>query len=315
MSSKINTNYWGANVSPKIYGDNTMSYGTSSNNIRNLIANGVYNPNTDSFDYSVSPWGIGYSAAGNRGQIVILRNGSRDGSAPGTITKIMFDGMDKENSNRPFALIDENHYFRDSFRWLQSRVGGDITVDSSNYMKNAAVVYGSEYLSQNSTTNGCLSLAKVATYLDYQKYKLRVTGFIYINLDTGTVAGFDFRNTFETIEQAKSRFENFSFPEHMAIVGIRVNLMTYAGASGSPTSWSDYPEMGYNGNAIQLRGHSIGSCINFNQITPTADDETKFKLCFTWNLGVYNNANDEDSFSVSPYDYWSNSPYVQNIPV
>ena len=313
--SKINTSYWGANVDPAIIGGYTYSYGLSSNNIRALIANDAYNPNTDSFDYSVSPWGIGYSAAGNRGQIVLLRNGTRDGAAPGVFTKIMFDGMDKENTNRPFALIDRNHFFRDSFRWLQSRVGGDITVDGSNYMKNAAVTYESEYLSQNSTTNGCLSLARVATYLDYQKYKLRVTGFIYINLDTGTVAGFNFRNASETIEQAKTRFENFSFPEHMAIVGISVDMMSYAGASGSPTGWSELPNIGYPGNGIQLRGHSIGSCINFNQITVTADDDTKFKLCFTWNLGVYNNTYDSDAYASVPHRYWSTDTAAMCFPV
>ena len=315
MGSKINTNYWGSNVDPASYGGYTYSYGRSSNNIRTLIANGAYDPNTDSFDLSVSPWGIGYSAAGNRGQIVLLRNGTRDGAAPGVFTKIMFDGMDKENSNRPFALIDRNHYFRDSFRWLQSRVGGDITVDSQNYMKNAAVTYASEYLSRNSTSDGCLSLARVATYLDYQKYKLRVTGFIYINLDTGTVAGFNFQNANETVEQAKTRFENFSFPEHMAIVGIRVNMMGYAAYSGQPTSWSDYPEMGYMGNAIQLRGHSIGSCINFNQITATADEDTKFKLCFTWDLGIYNNSYNQDSYATIPYRYWSTDTAAQCFPV
>lgn len=313
--SKINTAYWGANVDPAIIGGYTMSYGVSSNNLRNLIANGTYNPNSDSFDYSVSPWGIGYSAAGNRGQIVLLRNGTRDGTAPGVFTKIMFDGMDRENTNRPFALIDKNHYFRDSFRWLQSRIGGDITVDSENYMKNAAVTYDSEYLSQNSKTSGCLSLARVATYLDYQKYKLRIKGFAYINLDTGQVSGYNFQNNFETVEQAKTRFENFSFPEHMAIINIRVDLMTYAGADGSPTGWSDYPNMGYRGNAIQLRGHSIGSCINFNQITPTADDETKFKLCFTWDLGVYNNGANKNSYTSVPYRYWSTDTAAQCFPV
>lgn len=313
--SKINTNYWGANVDPASYGGYTYSYGCSTNSIKDLIAAGKYDPNTDSFDLSVSPWGIGYSAAGNRGQIVLLRNGSRDGAAPGVFTKIMFDGMDKENSNRPFALIDRNHYFRDSFRWLQSRVGGDITVDSNNYMKNAAVTYGSEYLSQNSTKDGCLSLARVATYLDYQKYKLRITGFSYINLDTGQVSGYEFRNTTETVEQAKTRFNNFSFPEHMAIINIRVGLMTYAGADGSPTSWSDYPYMGYMGNAIQLRGHSIGSCINFNQITATADDDTKFKLCFTWNLGIYNNSYASDDYATIPQRYWSTDTAAQCFPV
>lgn len=315
MGSKINTSYWGANISPYNDGTNTYSYGLSSNNIRTLIANGAYDPNTDSFDLSVSPWGIGYSAAGNRGQIVLLRNGSRDGAAPGVFTKIMFDGMDKENSNRPFALIDRNHYFRDSFRWLQSRVGGDITVDSNNYMKNAAVTYGSEYLSQNSTKDGCLSLARVATYLDYQKYKLCITGFSYINLDTGQVSGYNFRDASETVEQAKTRFENFSFPAHMAIINIRVGLMTYAGADGDPTSWSDYPYMGYNGNAIQLRGHSIGSCINFNQITATADEDTKFKLCFTWDLGVYNNSYNQNSYEDVPQRYWNTDTAAQCFPV
>lgn len=319
MGSKINTSYWGANVSPIIYNDHgvtrIMSYGLSSNNIRTLIANGAYDPNTDSFDLSVSPWGIGYSAAGNRGQIVLLRNGTRDGAAPGVFTKIMFDGMDKENSNRPFALIDKNHYFRDSFRWLHSRVGGDITVDSENYMKNAAVTYGSEYLSQDSTTSGCLSLARVATYLDYQKYKLRVTGFIYINLDTGTVSGFNFINATETVEQAKTRFENFSFPEHMAIVGIRVSMTAYAAYDGATATWSDYLDMGASGNCIQLRGHSIGSCINFNQITVTADDETKFKLCFTWDLGVYNNSYASDAYASIPNRYWSTDTAAMCFPV
>lgn len=227
----------------------------------------------------------------------------------------MFDGMDKENSNRPFALIDRNHYFRDSFRWLQSRVGGDITVDSENYMKNAAVVYGSEYLSQNSKTSGCLSLARVATYLDYQKYKLRVTGFIYINLDTGQVSGYDFRNATETVEQAKTRFENFSFPAHMAIIGIKVNMMGYAAYSGAPESWEDYVDIGASGNCIQLRGHSIGSCINFNQITATADEDTKFKLCFTWDLGIYNNGNDQLAAVDVPQRYWSTDRAAQCFPV
>lgn len=313
--SKINTAYWGSNVSPAKSGDYTLSYGRSSNTIRALIANKAYDPNTDSFDLSVSPWGIGYSAAGNRGQIVLLRNGSRDGKAPGVFTKIMFDGMDRENTNRPFALIDDNHYFRDSFRWLQSRVGGDITVDSENYMKNAAVTYGSEYLSQNSTTSGCLSLARVATYLDYQKYKLRITGFNYINLDTGQVSGYKFQDAFETVEQAKTRFENFSFPEHMAIIGIRLGMSGYAAYSGSPTGWCDNPDIGDAGNAIQLRGHSIGSCINFNQITATADDDTKFKLCFTWSLGVYNNGYLEDAYATVPYRYWSTDTAAQCFPV
>lgn len=312
--SKINTSYWGANTDPAIIGGNTYSYGLSTNDIRALIQTNKYDPNTDSFDYTVSPWGIGYSAAGNRGQIVLLRNGTRDGAAPGVFTKITFDGIDKENTNRPFALIDKNHYFRDSFRWLQSRVGGDITV-SDGYMKNAAVTYESEYLSSNSTTSGCLSLAKVATYLDYQKYKLRVVGFIYINLDTGAVAGFNFINANETVEEAKTRFNNFSFPEHMAIVGISVNMMSYAGASGLPTGWSDFPNIGGNGNGIQLRGHSIGSCINFNQITVTADEETKFKLCFTWNLGVYNNSYGEDSYASVPHRYWSTDTAAMCFPV
>lgn len=313
--SKINTTYWGSNVSPAVIGDNTMSYGVSTNNIRTLIANGAYNPNTDSFDLSVSPWGIGYSAAGNRGQVVLLRNGTRDGAAPGVFTKIMFDGMDKENSNRPFALINKNHYFRDSFRWLQSRVGGDITVDSSNYMKNAAVTYGSEYLSSNSTSSGCLSLARVATYLDYQKYKLRVVGFAYINLDTGAISKYEFRNTGETVEAAKTRFNNFSFPEHMAIINIRVDMTGYAAYSGSPTGWTDNPTIGALGNGIQLRGHSIGSCINFNQITATAEDDTKFKLCFTWDLGVYNNSYNEDSYATIPYRYWSTDTAAMCFPV
>ena len=163
--SKINTSYWGANTSPYESGGYTYNYGLSTNNIRNLVANGVYDPNTDSFDLSVSPWGIGYSAAGNRGQIVIQRQGSVDGNAPGIISKISFEGIDKENSNRPFYMPNGGAGGqKDNYEWVMARVGGDCNVDSSNYIIDKR---NSQILASNSSSSNCISNQYACTYLDY----------------------------------------------------------------------------------------------------------------------------------------------------
>ena len=165
MGSKINTTYWGSNVSPYSAGGYTYGYGISSNTIRNLVANGKYSPNTDSFDLSVSPWGIGYSAAGNRGQIAIQRQGSVDGNAPGIISKISFEGIDRENSNRPFYMPNSGAGgARDNYDWIMARVGGDCNVDSSNYIIDKR---NSQILAANSSSSDCISNQYACTYLDY----------------------------------------------------------------------------------------------------------------------------------------------------
>ena len=310
--SKINTSYWGANTSPYESGGYTYNYGLSTNNIRNLVANGVYDPNTDSFDLSVSPWGIGYSAAGNRGQIVIQRQGSVDGNAPGIISKISFEGIDKENSNRPFYMPNGGAGGqKDNYEWVMARVGGDCNVDSSNYIIDKR---NSQILASNSSSSNCISNQYACTYLDYQKYKLKIWGFHYINLDTGATGEYYFTSNTETVEQAKQTFANWNFPEHMAIINIILSPIGYGMASGSPTQWYDSPVPGKYG-LMQMRGHTLGDAYLFNKITYTASAEEKYKLFAQWTLGPYGVRSPQIVYSTIPSNYYSSSPYVRNIPV
>lgn len=310
--SKINTSYWGSNVSQYSDGTYTYNWGVSSNTIRTLVANGVYDPNTDSFDLSVSPWGIGYSAAGNRGQIAIQRQGSVDGYAPGVISKISFEGIDKENSNRPFYIPTRGTGgMYDDYNWIMARVGGDCDVNSSNYIIDKR---NSQVLASNSTSSNCISNQYACTYLDYQKYKLRITGFHYINLDTGDLGEYYFTSNTRTVEEAKQAFANYSFPEHMAIINIIVSPIGYGMVQGSPTQWYDYPTPGGYG-LMQMRGHTLGDAYLFNKISYTQSAEEKYKLYAKWTLGPYGVRSSQITYSSIPSNYYSSTPYVRNIPV
>lgn len=311
MGSKINTTYWGANVDPYTEGSNTYSYGLSSNTIRNLIANGIYNPNTDSFDLSVSPWGIGYSAAGNRGQIAIQRQGSVDGNSPGVITKISFEGIDRDNTNRPFYIPNSGAGgLRDNYNWVMARVGGDCSIDSNNYIIDN---YNSQILAANSTSSDCISNQYACTFFNYQHFKLAISAFNYINLDTGTISQYSFVQN-NSPSDAKTNFENYNFPEHMAITTIYVRPQGYAMRSGSPTQWVTNPVPGYYG-LMQMRGHTIGSAYLFNKIGLNADENTKYKLYSNWHLGAYGVRDTSNPYYTLPRNYYSSSPYVRNIPV
>lgn len=310
--SKINTDYWGTNVNPYNDGTYTYSYGISSNTIRNLIANGVYSPNADNFDYSVSPWGIGYSAAGNRGQIVIQRQGSVDGNAPGVITKISFEGIDRDNTNRPFYMPNSGAGgARDNYNWIMSRVGGDCSIDSNNYIIDN---YNNQILAGNSTSSGCISNQYACTYLNYQHYKLAISAFNYIDLDTGTINQYEFVDNSLSPSDAKTHFENYNFPEHMAITTIYIAPKGYAMYPDSPTGWTAIPVPGYYG-LMQMRGHKIGDAYLFNKIGLNADADTKYKLFAGWNLGAYGVRSSHISYYALPRDYYTSTPYVRNIPV
>ena len=309
--SKINTTYWGANVDPYTEGANTYSYGLSSNVIRDLISNGTYSPNTDSFDYSVSPWGIGYSAAGNRGQIAIQRQGAIDGSAPGIITKISFEGIDRENTNRPFYIPNSGAGgLRDNYNWIMARVGGDCSVDSNNYIIDN---YNSQILAANSTSSDCISNQNACTFFNYQHFKLAITAFNYINLDTGVISQYSFVQS-KSPTDAKANFENYNFPEHMAITTIYVKPQGYAMRSGSPTQWVTNPVPAYYG-LMQMRGHAIGDAYLFNKIGLNATADEKYKLFGGWNLGAYGVRDTYNPYYTLPRNYYSSSPYVRNIPV
>lgn len=311
MGSKVNTTYWGANTDPYSEGSNIYSYGLSSNTIRNLIANGVYSPNADSFDLSVSPWGIGYSAAGNRGQIAIQRQGSVDGNSPGVITKISFEGIDRDNTNRPFYIPNSGAGgLRDNYKWIMARVGGDCSVDSNNYIIDN---YNNQILAANSSSSDCISNQYACTFFNYQHFKLAITAFNYINLDTGTISQYSFVRSGSPTD-AKTNFENYNFPEHMAITTIYVQPRGYAMRSGSPTQWVTNPVPAYYG-LMQMRGHTIGDAYLFNKIGLNATADDKYKLFAGWNLGAYGVRDSSNPYYTLPRNYYSSSPYVRNIPV
>lgn len=310
--SKINTQYWGANVSPYEAGGYTYSYGISTNNIRALLQANKYDPNTDSFDMSVSPWGIGYSAAGNRGQIAIQRQGSVDGNSPGVITKISFEGIDRENTNRPFYIPTRDvGGMYDNYNWIMSRVGGDCKINNDYYLIEG---YKSQVLAGNSTSSNCISNQYPCTFLDYQHFKLAIRAFNYINLDTGVISQYSFVENNVTPENAKTKFNNYNFPEHMAITTIYVSPVGYAMQVGSPTQWTSLPTPGGYG-LMQMRGHTIGDAYLFNRIGLNATADTKYKLFAGWNLGVYGVRDTVNTYYALPRDYYTSRPYVRTIPV
>lgn len=310
--SKINTSYWGANVSPYNDGTYTYNWGVSTNNIRALLQANKYDPNTDSFDMSVSPWGIGYSAAGNRGQIAIQRQGSVDGNAPGVITKISFEGIDRDNSNRPFYIPTRGvGGARDNYNWISARVGGDCNINSDNYLIDK---YNGMILAGDSTSSDCISNQYPCTFLDYQRFRLAISAFNYIDLDTGIISQYSFAKNGITPENAKTKFDNYNFPEHMAITTIYVSPHGYAMQVGAPTQWTSLPTPGYYG-LMQMRGHTIGDAYLFNRIGLSAGTDDKYKLFAGWNLGAYGVNNTLNTYYILPRIYYSSSPYVRNIPV
>ena len=310
--SKINTSYWGTNVSPYNDGTNTYSWGISTNNIRALLQDSKYDPNTDSFDMTVSPWGIGYSAAGNRGQIAIQRQGSVDGNAPGVITKISFEGIDRENTNRPFYIPTRGTGgARDNYNWIMSRVGGDCNINSDYYLIDK---YNGQILAGNSTSSDCISNQYACTFFNYQHFKLAIYAFNYIDLDTGTINQYHFDQNNVTPENAKANFDNYNFPVHMAITTIYVRPQGYAMQVGSPTQWTTLPTPGYYG-LMQMRGHTIGDDYLFNKIGLSAGADDKYKLFAGWNLGAYGVQDTLNTYYTLPRNYYTSTPYVRNIPV
>lgn len=314
--SKINTQYWGANTSPIELEGYTYSYGRSTNSIKDLIAAGKYDPNTDSFDLSVSPWGIGYSAAGNRGVIIPYRRGSIDGSNPGILSDLKFEGIDTENVNRPFTLIDDNNNIEELELWFRSRVGGDVTVDSNNNMceTNLDGTAGA-ILQGNSSSDDNLSNAHPITYLNYQDFRLVIDGFSYINLDTGSTGVFFFRNSSETAEQSKQRWANWTPPENMAVTTVIIHASAYASYSGQPTGWSSQT-IGDVGAFINLRGHTVSKgCLNISPTSNDVSEDAKFKMASGWSIGLYDPSYGDFNYYVTPLSSIGSGPYVKNIPV
>lgn len=286
--SKINTEYWGANVSPGSASGYTLHVGLSTNNIRNLIAQGKYNPNTDSFDLSVSPWGIGASAAGRYGVIGVFRDGSIDGSTPGKISKIKFL-TDDENRNMPFTLAIKPDTLSPATNntWTYNRINGGIVVDENNYMCNTDYdgTTAGVNLPSGSTTN-TYSNIQVPTYLDYSAIRLLIYGFYWLNTATGATGRYTFSAA--TMATAKTNWNNWSpsDPENIVITGIEITAIANSMYSGSPTSWSGTP-VNKTPIIIPLKPHKMNE-LSYLWNGGGVDDSSKWIGIAPWTIGLQN---------------------------
>lgn len=284
--SKINTEYWGANVSPGSASGYTLHVGLSTNNIRNLIAQGKYNPNTDSFDLSVSPWGIGPSAAGRYGVIGVFRNGSVDGATPGRISKIKFL-TDDENRNMPFTLAinPDTLSAATNNTWLYNRINGGIVVDENNYMCNTdydGTTAGTN-LPSGSTTN-TYSNIKFPTYLDYSAIRLLISGFYWLNTLTGETGQYSFAAS--SMSTAKTNWNNWdpANPENIVITGIRVIAIANGMYTGTPSSWGTTP-INKTPIVIPLKQHKMNE-LSYLWNGGGVDDSSKWIGIAPWTIGL-----------------------------
>lgn len=183
MGTKINENVWGE--VPAIGG--TLRINRS---LRDLIAAGLYDPDTGNFDMSVSPWGIGYSNAGNYSIPWYTRTGEAASTSSNRISKM---GCENSKSyNTPFLMgygiygLREN--YTDEYTRPMQRIYGGTTKDNENYIIST-VKYdlGDKPPSYNVSASDSVANLKPVLYLDYQSIKIVSTALQWINLIDGTI--------------------------------------------------------------------------------------------------------------------------------
>lgn len=182
MATKVNTDIWGAiPATGSIRCNKTL---------KELIADNLYDPDTGNFDLSISPWGIGYSNAGNYSIPWYTRTGEAASTSNNRISK-----MGVENSmsyNTPFILgrgiygLREN--YSDEYTRPMQRLYGGTTKDSDNYIIST-VKYdlGDKPPSYHVSAADSVANLQPALYLDYQSIKVVSTALQWINLINGTV--------------------------------------------------------------------------------------------------------------------------------
>lgn len=183
MGTKINENVWGE--VPATGG--TLRINRS---LRELIAAGLYNPETGNFDMSVSPWGIGYSNAANYSIPWYTRTGEAASTSNNRISKMGCE--DSKSYNTPFLMgygiygLREN--YTDEYIRPMQRIYGGTTKDNDNYI-TSTVKYdlGDKPPSYHVSASDSVANLKPVLYLDYQSIKIVSTALQWINLINGTV--------------------------------------------------------------------------------------------------------------------------------
>lgn len=183
MGTKINENVWGE--VPATGGSLRIN-----RSLRDLIAAGLYDPDTGNFDLSVSPWGIGYSNAANYSIPWYTRTGEAASTSNNRISKIGCE--DSKSYNSPFLMgygiygLREN--YTDEYIRPMQRIYGGTTKDNDNYIVST-VKYdlGDKPPSYHVSASDSVANLKPVLYLDYQSIKIVSTALQWINLVNGTI--------------------------------------------------------------------------------------------------------------------------------
>lgn len=183
MGTKINENVWGE--VPATGGALRIN-----RSLRDLIAAGLYDPDTGNFDLSVSPWGIGYSNAANYSIPWYTRTGEAASTSNNRINKIGCE--DSKSYHTPFLMgygiygLREN--YTDEYTRPMQRIYGGTTKDNDNYIIST-VKYdlGDKPPSYHVSASDSVANLKPVLYLDYQSIKIVSTALQWINLIDGTI--------------------------------------------------------------------------------------------------------------------------------
>lgn len=183
MATKINETIWG---------DVPATGGALRVNrsLRDLITAGLYDPETGNFNMSVSPWGIGYSNAGNFSIPWYTRTGEAASTSGNRINKI---GCENSKSyNTPFlmgyGIYGLRESYTDEYIKPMQRIFGGTTKDNDNYIVST-VKYdlGDKPPSYHVSASDSVANLKPVLYLDYQSIKIVTTALQWINLINGTI--------------------------------------------------------------------------------------------------------------------------------
>ena len=183
MATKINETIWGE--VPATGGALRVN-----RSLRDLITAGLYDPETGNFNMTISPWGIGYSNAGNFSIPWYTRTGEAGSTSGNRISKI---GCENSKSyNTPFLMgygiygLREN--YSDEYTQPMQRIFGGTTKDNDNYIIST-VKYdlGDKPPSYHVSASDSVANLKPVLYLDYQSIKIVSTALHWINLIDGRI--------------------------------------------------------------------------------------------------------------------------------
>ena len=238
MATKINETIWGA--IPE--NDGNVRFG---NSIATIIGNNNYNPETGNIELSISPWGIGYSNAGNTSIMYATRTGGASSTSGNRIRRLETNGSASRNT--PFALVSNYNIWNGSTtsatKWKniipsQKLYGETKKSESNNYVVSDSNIDKNDYPPNcsMSTYSNSVGDMKPAVYLSYQDYKLCISAFSYVNLSTGSVTRINMTastwNSFVSTINAMD-LNNFG------LINIEYYQCARRHNAGSANSWSE----------------------------------------------------------------------------